>query len=432
MPRKGNKRKKTRTHVNEDEVRRAQSVLNDGTHKAANNIPQSAVFKRGKVVPEVNELVSDLREMMRPYTALNLKDMKLGKKSASLTEYSRQLAGPLGVTHLIALNQNPSSNKINMRIARTPAGPTLMFNVKQFSLSRQIKAIQRRPFSLGGNNKAMSHPPVVVTNNFGDENAAPHIKLMRITFQKMFPAVNVATVKLHDIRRVVMFHLVNTDNGDGEVIEVRQYGIRAAPVGVDRKVRRVIRAKGNKIPDLSKLDDIADFIDRSGDPTHSKSASLGDLSESEAEDETTHVVLSQNYVGKGNIKSQKSALKLVELGPRLSLKLVKVERGLSSESDVMYHAFEKKTQAEVKALKDQKEKERALKKKRRQEQEANVAAKKSAMEEKKEAKKIRRAQREREALESLKSEGSLKPVNNENFSLEEGEGTDTSEFDQWG
>jgi hypothetical protein len=38
-------------------------------------------------------------------------------------------------------------------------------------------------------------------------------------------------------------------------------------------------------------------------------------------------------VGKGNHKSQKSALKLVEIGPRLSLELIKVEKGIGAMDD---------------------------------------------------------------------------------------------------
>jgi ribosome biogenesis protein SSF1/2 len=193
----------------------------------------------------------------------------------------------------------------------------------------------------------------------------------------MFPAINVSTVKLNECRRVVLFNFIRRDvadlktnddksvkrNGDeddleDEEVEVRHYAIRAKPVGVDRKVRRLIEAK---IPNLSKLDDISDYITgqtSSGAPA--PAVNSGALSDSEAEDETAHVVLPGKYRGKGNNKSQKSALKLVELGPRLRLKLVKVERGMAS-GDVMYHAYVHKTPEEIKELKDRKEGEIALK-----------------------------------------------------------------------
>lgn len=73
----------------------------------------------------------------------------------------------------------------------------------------------------------------------------------------------------------------------------------------------------------------------------------GGYSDSEAEDdETTKVELAERYVGSGNGASQQSAMKLVELGPRMGLELFKVERGMC-EGDVLYHKFETKTPAEV-------------------------------------------------------------------------------------
>merc|ERR1712238_341390 len=40
-------------------------------------------------------------------------------------------------------------------------------------------------------------------------------------------------------------------------IEIRQYAIKASPVGIDRRVRRLIQSK---IPNLNKVQDIADYI----------------------------------------------------------------------------------------------------------------------------------------------------------------------------
>lgn len=55
-------------------------------------------------------------------------------------------------------------------------------------------------------------------------------------------------------------------------------------------------------------------------------------------------------MGKGNAKAQQSSMKLSELGPRITMELYKVEKGLS-EGDVLYHKFESKTPAESSALK---------------------------------------------------------------------------------
>ena len=335
----------------------------------------------------------------------------------------------MGVTHLLAISQN--SNKITLRMGRTPNGPTLSFRIKRFTLGRQIRSIQRRPYD---STKAFESPPIVVTNNFGDVSAAPHVKLMRITFQNMFPAINVSTVKLGDCRRVVLFNFIrreenddeddssakqksgaekdgdnnNDDVDEDEEVEIRHYAIRTKPIGVDRKVRRLVEAK---VPNLSKLNDIADYITNSG-------AGAEDMSDSEAEDETSHVVLpakskkggkKKNNNNNNNAASQKSALKLVELGPRLRLKLYKVERGLAS-GDVMYHAYVHKTPTEIAELKARKDGEVALKKRRRDEQDANVARKQKVKDDKKKAREDRRKEREEKAMAELRGESSSSNV----------------------
>ncbi len=408
MPRRGRKRKKTRTHVvDTDERIRGGLISNDEL-----KIPRSLVIRRGKVESELTELVTDIRKLMRPYTAVNFKEDAKNRK-VTLSHYANSLSTSMGVTHLLALSQN--SNRVTLRVGRTPSGPTLSFRVKRFTLGRQIRAVQRRPYD---STKAFESPPVVVTNNFGDVSAAPHVKLMRITFQNMFPAINVSTVKLSECRRVVLFnfirrdmsqvssekkkHVGDDDDLEDEEVEIRHYAIRAKPVGVDRKVRRLVEAK---IPNLSKLSDISDYITGQTSSGAPAPAVLrpGEMSDSEPEDEDTQVVLPGKYRGKGNNQAQKSALKLVELGPRLRLKLYKVERGMAS-GDVMYHAYENKTPEEIKALKQRKDGEAALKKRRREEQEANVARKQAAKDEKLAAKKARKKEREERAMAALRGE----------------------------
>ena len=81
-------------------------------------------------------------------------------------------------------------------------GPTLHFRCTNYSLCRQVRAAQRRPYD---SHAAFLTPPLVVLNNFGqtEEN---EVKLMKATFQNMFPSINVKTVQLSECRRVVLFH----------------------------------------------------------------------------------------------------------------------------------------------------------------------------------------------------------------------------------
>ena len=66
---------------------------------------------------------------------------------------------------------------------------------------------------------------------------------------------------------------------------------------------------------------------------------------------------------------------MAELGPRLNLKLLKVEKGFC-EGEVMYHSIVQKSAADVKEQRATFEEANALKKRRREEQESNVERKK--------------------------------------------------------
>jgi len=131
---------------------------------------------------------------------------------------------------------------------------------------------------------------------------------MKVTLQHMFPTINVKTIRLSECRRVVLYHF----NPEDETVEMRHYAIKANPVGISRSVKKLIQAK---VPNLSALDDVSQFIEHN--------SGLGAASDSEAEDEGSRVTLPDRFVGKGNGKSQLSAMKLVELGPRITLEIFK-------------------------------------------------------------------------------------------------------------
>jgi ribosome biogenesis protein SSF1/2 len=402
MPKRGRKRKKTHTHAANDE-NVAGTLMNTDLVK----VPKSLIIRRGKCESVVTDLIQDLRKLMMPYTALNFQEDASYRK-LTLTKYCQHVCLPLGISHIMAFSQN--QDRLTMRIAKTPQGPTLTFRAHRFSLSKHIQKLQRRPVNT---KSLLESPPIVVTNNFGDQTAPPQIKLMRITFQNMFPAINVANVKLKDCRRVVLFHLIEEEEtNDGKSsssapgeetppavrqrVEVRQYAIKATPVGIDRKVRRLIQSK---IPNLNKVQDIADYIAGSANATTSVDAA----SDSEPEDASNAVVeLAQNYIGRGNKSQGKSALKLVELGPRLCLELIKVEQGLG-EGNVMFHAHVKKTPEEAKEIQEKAEGKIRQKNLRRQEQDRNVERKRKVQEEKREAKKERKQERENAAMDDLRN-----------------------------
>ena len=73
-------------------------------------------------------------------------------------------------------------------------------------------------------------------------------------------------------------------------------------------------------------------------------------------------------------------MRLVELGPRMTLELIKIEEELH-EGEVLYHKLVEKTEEEKKAIRAAREKRKKEKERRRKEQEKNVKKKAEAKEE---------------------------------------------------
>ncbi len=107
---------------------------------------------------------------------------------------------------------------------------------------------------------------------------------------------------------------------------------------------------------------------------------------SDYEDEDNTLVLPDNYAGRGNRKSNKSAIKLAEIGPRITFKLLKVQNEIC-KGEVLYHAFLSKDEAEKARLKAQIESKERKKQERVAIQAANVKRKQLEKETKLAAKK---------------------------------------------
>lgn len=133
MPKRGRRRKKSRTHVALEKQENAATALQEENEPT--KVPKSLVIRRGKTAQEVGDLVEDLRHLMLPYTALHFKEDPKNRK-LTLQQYSKNLALPMGISHILAFAQN--QEKLNLRLARTPEGPTLHFRVHQFSLAKHI------------------------------------------------------------------------------------------------------------------------------------------------------------------------------------------------------------------------------------------------------------------------------------------------------
>ena len=103
-------------------------------------------------------------------------------------------------------------------------------------MKKHVRKLQRKKFE---SPHAYQTSPLVVLNNFGDENSTPTLKLMKITLQNMFPTINIATVKVNECRRLVLFHYEKATNS----VEMRHYAVRVTPTGLSKAVKKVFSKK---------------------------------------------------------------------------------------------------------------------------------------------------------------------------------------------
>ncbi|ANB15662.1 Ssf2p [Sugiyamaella lignohabitans] len=329
---------------------------------------------------------------MEPHTASKLRE----RKSNRLKDFV-VMAGPLGVSHLMIFSQSINGNT-SLRIARTPRGPTLNFRIKSYSLCKDIQKYTKNPRSTDLASTDYVNPPLLVMNGFSTEKTSDKDALMTSMLQNMFPPINVQETKIGSIKRVMM---INKDPVTGH-LDIRHYAIDTKLVDVSRPVKKLSTVKTHvrkRLPNMSKASDIADYLlDPSGG---------GYTSESEVEDDATVEVVkaddgtskSENKStdtsnGTENTQTQKRAVKLVEIGPRLRLELRKIEDGLC-EGKTLYHSYVEKTPTEIARLEKRHNERQELKSNRRKEQEENVRRKQEL--------KSTKGSRTKRALEKAKS-----------------------------
>ncbi|PGH04071.1 ribosome biogenesis protein SSF1/2 [Blastomyces parvus] len=392
------RRTKKRTHLR---AANASNVTPTSSSASMQKSPKSMVIRvgAGEIGPSVSQLVKDVRTMMEPDTASRLKE----RKSNKLKDYT-VMTGPLGVTHLLLFSKSSTGNT-NFRLALAPRGPTLHFRVENYSLCKDVLKALKHP---KGSDKLHLTPPLLVMNNFmasktddkdPSSKAVPkHLESLTTTvFQSLFPPISPQTTPLSSIRRIMLLNreLSPEQTEDGSyIINLRHYAITTKRTGVPKRIRRLDPKeqrhrdrKAGALPNLGKLNDVADYLldPSAAGYTSASETELDTDAEVEVMETTAKKVLNKRELQRmkaGERKSstpsdpsvEKRAVKLVELGPRMKLKLTKVEEGLCG-GKVLWHHFHTKTEAETRQLDEAWEKKRKEKEQRRKEQKENVERK---------------------------------------------------------
>ena len=324
------------------------------------------------------------------------------------------MAGPLGVSHLLLFSRSSTGNT-NLRLALTPRGPTLHFRVEQYSLCKDVQRAMRHP---PGGGKEYLTAPLLVMNNFvapppqdGSKSVVPqHLEsLVTTIFQSLFPPISPQSTPLSSIRRVLLLNrelpksssIYSSEDDGSYTLNLRHYAITTKQTGLSSGIRRLnaaeklLRARKTKraLPNLGKLEDVAGYL---LDP----SAATGGFtsgSESEVETDAEVEILETNAkkvlnkqqmaalrcdnskksLSRQAPRVEKRAVKLIELGPRIKMRMTKVEEGVCG-GKVMWHEYMNKTMEEVKEMDRIWEARRKLRNERKRVQKENIERKQSA------------------------------------------------------
>lgn len=231
-----------------------------------------------------------------------------------------------------------------------------------------------------------------------------HLESLTTTiFQSLFPPIAPQTTPLSSIRRVLLLNRESTeDDEDGTyTLNLRHYAITTKRTGLSKPIRRLNAAekllssqkssktKKGGLPNLGKLEDIADYMTGEDGVGYMTDATSGSEVDTDAEVEVLETrarkILSKRQRERSRADSkngasnglEKRAVKLVELGPRMKLRMTKVEEGVCN-GKIMWHEYIHKSPEEVKAMDKLWEKRRQEKALRTKIQKENVEKKKKA------------------------------------------------------
>jgi ribosome biogenesis protein SSF1/2 len=225
-------------------------------------------------------------------------------------------------------------------------------------------------------------------------------KLVTEMFQSLFPPISPQSTPLTSIRRVLLMNReppTKEENGTC-TINLRHYAITTKVTGLPKSIRRLNAAeklkgrdkKRSALPNLGKLDDVADYLldPDAGGYTSASETEIETDAEVEVLSTSARKILSKRDRASmpersdghksasrgGKAKVEKRAVKLVELGPRMRLRLTKVEEDICG-GKVLWHEYVSKSASEVKQMNATWEKRKREKEERRRIQKENIERK---------------------------------------------------------
>lgn len=283
-------------------------VVSDPQELPDDESPRSFVIRMPTIQSNaLAELAHNVRRVMMPNTAINLRE----KKGNKLKDFVA-VAGNLSISHFLLFGQ--TMLHATLRMCHFPQGPSLFFNIQEYSLMKDLIVQNQTGLPSVFSSAEYKNPPLVLLNGFPEDDPISSeqraISLTATFLQNMFPPIRISS-KSSDVKRIVLFH-----HEDG-LIYFRHYRVLVSDKSISRPVRSILHASSSQAATrrihqtLSKVEDISDLV-------------LDQLeTASDAEDTAS--------------SSSKRSVKVSEIGPRMTLSLIKIRQGFGDDGTILYH-----------------------------------------------------------------------------------------------
>jgi ribosome biogenesis protein SSF1/2 len=355
MPRVGSRRKKSHSQ------KTAAEGETTGPTKfvSSAHTPLSLVTTIAEVSPALSRLCLEFRNIFSPATFTHLRPQKRLK----VKDYVKA-AETMDAKIIATFSKTDLAGYV--KIGSLNQGPTTVFKLKEYVLSEDLRKSQKRP--RGVNEKDIMVPPVLIMGGFDsgslgkkspDNMTKGLLEVVKTQFESFLPPMNIEKVNLKSVRRVVY-----VEHKEGGIIQIRHYAVKVKNASVSRNVSKLLRSisssSSKRATGQVSTKSTEDLVNNAGAIT----------SDSEIDD----TVAVDGPVDGLNYRSipvgAQIGVKLVELGPRIDLEIVKIESGLYS-GEVLFHAHVEKEVEKIDML----QKEADLKLKRREDEEKRVLEK---------------------------------------------------------
>jgi ribosome biogenesis protein SSF1/2 len=155
--------------------------------------------------------------------------------------------------------------------------------------------------------------------------------IVKTMFNNLFPGLDPVRSNPKNVKRCVLIDY----NKKLDIIEFRHFYVKQNFTGINNKLKKIVN--NNKIPNLGNCNDLAEYF----------TGNAGFVSDSDV-DHLPNAHIDVETIAGDQMKKQQVKLRLYEIGPRITMQLMKIEEGFLN-GPVFYHKFNKLSKEEERA-----------------------------------------------------------------------------------